>query len=105
MRTPITENYLRAYNDKEDWARDMTPIDLCHQIEKRLCEAEKIIEDMLLLHPSPHCEDLHHAKRDRHDYAETCPVVERVEKVRRAAMDFISANTKITDRDEPSTQK
>jgi hypothetical protein len=52
MRTPITDNYLRAFDDKEEWARDMTPIDLCHQIEKRLCEAEKITElaRVLLMH-------------------------------------------------------
>jgi hypothetical protein len=32
--TPRVDEYIRAYNEKEKWARDMSPVELAEQLER-----------------------------------------------------------------------
>jgi hypothetical protein len=47
ITTSIVDAYLQAYDDKEEWARDMSPIDLCRKLEARVSEAEDIMCEAL----------------------------------------------------------
>jgi len=61
----------------------------CKRAEKAEAEVERLkanlrraiaIADVLASGGSRACRELHHPKRDQHEYAEVCPVEERLEK-------------------------
>ena len=58
----------------------------------KLSEAGKIISDLLDQAPYPHCQEMHHERRDYHKLGEPCPVVARAMKIRERAEAFISAD-------------
>lgn len=43
-----------------------------------IAEYRQIIRDLLSVMPPPRCNDLHHAKKDRHDSQSACPVEKRM---------------------------
>jgi hypothetical protein len=45
--TPRVDEYIRAYNEKEKWARDMSPVELAEQLER---ENAALREDNLKAH-------------------------------------------------------
>jgi hypothetical protein len=55
-------------------------------------EAKKIIINLLKLFPRPYCCELHHGKKDRHEYNESCPVEARILKAIQEAEDFVKNN-------------
>ena len=62
------------------------------QINIAIAEAKTIIIELLKHAPIPHCADMHHAKKDRHEWDQHCPVVARAMKIRHRPEAFISAN-------------
>ena len=54
-------------------------------------EANIIIRNLLAITSWPLCENLHHSKKDRHEYDEDCPVVKRASAYIAHAEAFISS--------------
>ena len=54
-------------------------------------EANIIIRNLLAINSWPLCENLHHSKKDRHEYDEDCPVMKRANAYIAHAEAFISS--------------
>lgn len=65
---------------------------LVHRPVRSITEAAAIIRELLKHAPIPHCADMHHSKKDTHEWDQPCPVVARAMKIRNRAEAFISAN-------------
>ena len=55
------------------------------RLERERDEAREALREMLKMVPRPSCDLFHHSKKDRHNYDEPCPLVERYRsKIKRA---------------------
>ncbi len=44
--TPRVDEYIRAYNEKEKWARDMSPVELAEQLERENAALRDTLEEI-----------------------------------------------------------
>ena len=105
MNTPETDEIVQSYHDQRESVDGI--IEHAESLERERDEARKqasawrsfcrlkesniIIRNLLAINSLPLCENLHHSKKDRHEYDEDCPVMKRANAYIAHAEAFISS--------------
>ncbi len=78
--TPRVDEYIRAYNEKEKWARDMSPVELAEQLEREnaaLREAGHLAEKIIV----QRTDEIRHLERENAELRAESKLLNAAQKI------------------------